>query len=226
MITTKLINLLAARFKSAAVFLLIFVFVVAALSSVSAQRIPSQDPGHKEDAEVARVKFSVPQDFSIEKSSDVRVAFMRHEKYDLALFVAVPDEQISDEYLIRLSNGVVAQMLPQEKSFKWKMLPDKTSGKVSKHQTTGGNTKGFNKKLFVQTDYIVVKVKDREIIIGYITGLGSERDAERLFNLEGVGGMSMPGWYAQAHILASITGEKYEDINPGTFIRSVPAPGK
>jgi hypothetical protein len=39
-----------------------------------------------------------------------------------------------------------------------------------------------------------------------------------LFELKGVGGMSMPGWYAQAHILASVTGEKYEDINPGTEI--------
>ena len=28
----------------------------------------------------------------------------------------------------------------------------------------------------------------------------------------------MPGWYAQAHIIASVTGEKYEQINPGTVI--------
>jgi hypothetical protein len=34
--------------------------------------------------------------------------------------------------------------------------------------------------------------------------------------------MSMPGWYAQAHVIASITGEKYERINPGTEIIGTP----
>jgi hypothetical protein len=47
-------------------------------------------------------------------------------------------------------------------------------------------------------------------------------DAKWLFDLDGSAGMSMPGWYAQAHIIASVTGEKYERINPGTELIAVP----
>jgi hypothetical protein len=63
----------------------------------------------------------------------------------------------------------------------------------------------------------------REVLVGYITQLGNDHNEARyLFEQEGACGMSMPGWYAQAHILASITGEKYEQINPGTSIIAEP----
>lgn len=71
---------------------------------------------------------------------------------------------------------------------------------------------------FVQTDYLTLKVKGRDVVVGYITQLGPDRNAKFLFNLKGVAGGSMPGWYAQAHLIASLTGEKYEEINPGTVI--------
>lgn len=208
--------------KNIAHVLVSFVCVVMSFGSATAQ-LPSQDPGHKEDAEVAGVKFSVPNGFNLEKSSDSRVAFMRHKQYDLALFVAVPEAQVDDKYLTSLSNTLVLQLFPKEKDFQWKMLPSESESNVSRFQTADGNTKGFNGKKFFQTDYITVKVKDREILVGYITQLGQYgNNAKYLFDLTGVGGMSMPGWYAQAHILASVTGEKYEDINPGTVIRTTP----
>ena len=69
---------------------------------------------------------------------------------------------------------------------------------------------------------VTVKVKWLEVLVGYIIKLGQDRDAKFLFNLKGVGGLSMPGWYAQAHIIASVTGEKYEEINPGTVITETP----
>jgi hypothetical protein len=198
------------------------VFVMLCCVAASAQ-LPSQDPGHKEDAEVAGVKFSVPNSFNLEKSSDSRVAFMRHKEYDLALFVTVPGQQIDHKYLTSLSNTLVSLLFPKEKDFRWKLLPRESVRKVSKFQTAGGNSKGFNGKKFFQTDYIIVKVKDQEVLVGYITQLGQfSNNAKYLFDLEGVGGGSMPGWYAQAHILASITSEKYEDINPGTVIRVTP----
>ena len=198
------------------------VLLFLSLFSASAQ-LPSQDPGHKEDAEVSGVKISVPNGFNLEKSSDSRVAFMRHEKYDLALFVAVPEQQVNDGYLTSLSNTLVSLLFPKEKDFQWKLLPRDSGKKVSKFQTASGNTKGFNGEKLFQTDYITVKVKDREVLVGYITQLGQfSKNAKYLFDLKGVGGMSMPGWYAQAHVLASITGEKYEDINPGTVIRAIP----
>lgn len=144
---------------------------------------------------------------------------MRHEQYDLALFVAVPGKQADDQYLTSLSNRLVSQLFPNEKSFRWKLLPSDSDKKVSRFQTADGSAKGFNDKKLFETHYISVKVKDREILVGYITQLGQfSNNAKFLFDLKGSAGMSMPGWYAQAHILASITDEKYEEINPGTFI--------
>ena len=200
----------------------VLVFVLLCGASLSAQ-LPSQDPGHKQDTEVAGVKFSVPKSFNLEESSDSRVAFMRHIKYDLALFVAVPEGPVDDKYLTDLSNVLVSQLFPKEKEFVWKLLAGAPDTKVSKFQSASGNTKGFNSKKLFQTDFIAVKVGDREILVGYITQLGQyNNDARYLFERQGVAGMSMPGWYAQAHILASITGEKYADINPGTYIQAMP----
>jgi hypothetical protein len=214
--------MLSGPTKNIAYLLLVFALVVSCFEVAHAQ-LPSQDPGHKEDAEVSGVKFSVPNSFNLEEFSDSRVAFMRHKKYDLALFVAVPEKQVDDNYLTSLSNTLTSQLFPKEKDFRWKLLPRDSDKKVSKFQVTSGNTKGFNGERLFQTDYIAVKVKDREILVGYITQLGQFSDnAKYLFNLKDVAGMSMPGWYAQAHILASITGERYEEINPGTVIRTTP----
>ena len=208
--------------KNIACVLVVLVFVGLS-SRISSAQLRSQDPGHKENAEVAGIQFSVPKSFTLESSSDSRVAFMRHNKYDLALFVAVPEQQVDDKYLTALSNTLVSKLLPKHEAFRWKLLPSESDSKVSKFQTSSGNTKGFNDKSLFQTDYITVRINEREILVGYITQLGQfSNDAKYLFDLKGVAGMSMPGWYAQAHVLASVTGEKYEAINPGTYIQAVP----
>ena len=197
-------------------------FLLLSLTSLAAQ-LPSQDPGHKQDADVAGIKFSVPNSFNVEKLADPRIAFMRNKKYDLAMFVAVPERATDDDYLRSLSESLVSQLSPKDKNFRWKILFDATDGKVSKFQTSSGNTKGFNGEKFYQTHYITVDVNGQRILVGYITQLGEYSNNQKyLFDLEGAGGGSMPGWYAQAHILASITGEKYAEINPGTVIRGTP----
>ena len=48
-------------------------------------QLPSQDPGHKEYAEVAGVKFSVPKRFDLQKPSDQNIAFMLRAEYGLGL---------------------------------------------------------------------------------------------------------------------------------------------
>ena len=205
------------------VYLLFSIVFVGSCFLMAFAQLPSQDPGHKQGAEISGVKFSVPNGFNLQQSAGSRVAFMRHNKYDLALFVTVPDTQIDSAYLGSLSNTLVSLLFPNEKDFRWKMLPTDSANKVSDFQVATGNTKGFNGKRLFQTDYISVKIKDREILVGYITQLGQfNNDAKYLFDLKGVAGMSMPGWYAQAHIIASVTGEKYERINPGTSIIATP----
>lgn len=183
----------------------------------------SQDPGHQEFSSVSGVKFSVPKGYTLEKSSDPSISLMRHKKYALGLFVAVPTGAPDGDYLKQLSNSLTAIMDPTQKKFEWKVLPGPEDDKVSRFQTGGGNTKGYNGKKFYQTDYIVVNVGGKVSLIGYITELGQFNNSQKfLYDLKGPGGMSMPGWYAQAHIIASVTGEKYEEINKGTFITGTP----
>ena len=202
---------------------LIFIALTHLSFVIALAQSNSQDPGHKENAEIADVKFSVPKRFNLEKSSNPRVAFMRNESIGhLALFVAIPKEKVNDKYLTQLSNTLVSLLIPEEKDFKWKVLPPFSERKRSKYQTGKGNTKGFNQRKFFQTDYKILKVKNREIIVGYITKLGEDREAKFLFDTDRPMGGSAPGWYAQAHIIASITGEKYEEINPPTILRTAP----
>src|SRR5262245_14887971 len=192
------------------------------VTGAATAQLPSQDPGHKEYGEVAGVKFSVPKGFDLQKPSNENVAFMLRAEYGLGLFVAVPDGTIDEDYLTKLSNNLAAKLFPQESGFKWKILPQASSKKVSDFEVATGNTKGFVSKKLVQTDYIALNVNKRNVIVGYLNRLGREADARYLFDLEGPAGMSMPGWYAQAHVIASITGEKYERINPGTGIIGIP----
>jgi len=208
--------------KGIANVLVSLLLVVWSFGFASAQ-FPSQDPGPREAAEIRGIKFSVPKGFKLERPSDSGVAFMRHQKYDLAVFISVPEKHTDDAYLTSLSNVLVSQLFPREKDFRWKLLSSAADSKVSKFQTGRGGTKGFNNRKLFQTHYITVNVKDHEVLVGYITQLGQfSNDAKQLFDQNGDAGMSMPGWYAQAHILASVTGEKYEQINPGTFIRTTP----
>jgi hypothetical protein len=184
----------------------------------------SQDPGHKEKGEIAGTEFSVPNGFNLERSSDLKVAFMRHENIEhLALFVSVSEKQADDKYLTKFSNTLVSLLFPNEKDFRWKVLPSISGVKRSKYQTAAGNTKGFNQKKFFQIDYKILKVNNREIIVGYITKLGEDNEAKFLFSTDRPMGGSVLGWHAQAHIIASITGERYEEVNPPTTLRTAPA---
>jgi hypothetical protein len=200
-------------------FLLVLVLLFA--GSVSAQ-LPSQDPGHKEYAEIAGIKFSVPKRFDLQKPTNQNIAFMLRAEYGLGLFVAVPEGKIDDHYLTNLSSNLAARLFPQDSGFDWKLLPEASFQKVSDFEVATGNTKGFVPKKLVQTDYIVLNVKRRDVVVGYVTRLGRDADAKYLFDLKGPAGMSMPGWHAEAHVIASITGEKYERINPGTEIIGTP----
>jgi hypothetical protein len=50
-------------------FLIITALTLFSFGVVLAQSY-SQDPGHKESSEIGSIKFSVPQGFNLEKSSD------------------------------------------------------------------------------------------------------------------------------------------------------------
>lgn len=84
---------------------------------------------------------------------------------------------------------------------------------MSKLEVRGGMLQGFNGRQRVFIQYRVLKAQGKEVMVGYVFGLGEEEQASMLFE-RNLGGDSMPGTYAQAHVIASITGEKYNTIIP------------
>ena len=200
--------------------LLPLIFTVFAVG-VFAQTVLSQDPGSQRRALIGNLNFSVPKGFNIQEQNKSGIAFMKHSKYPVALFVAVSDKSIDEQFIQNTSKTAVSLFLPKENNpFKWKEWKD--ASKTSKFQTISGGIKGFNKNTFVQTDYVVLKVKEKEVLVGYIMADDTVVDTQYLMNLEGEAGASMPGLYAQAHIIASITGERYEQINPGVMFTTTP----
>jgi hypothetical protein len=190
--------------------MLVLAIYMLALNGSSAQHVSLQEA--KRDAEIAGVKFAVPKDFKLE-SVDARVAFMRHETSKLALFLAVPQQQVSDQYLNDLSHTLVRKLLPQQNGFAWKVLPRKSDRKVSVNQTGEGTVKGLNAKQYVQADYVVLKSNGRALIVGSIAPFGDERSARFLFDVEG-SEYSFAGWGALFHLIASITGERIDCKRP------------
>ena len=177
---------------------------ILALNGNSAQQVSSQEA--KRDAEVAGLKFAIPQDFKLE-SVDAGVAFFRHETSELALFVAVPQQEVKDQYLTDLSRTLVSQLLPEQNGFKWKLLPRNSDRKTN--QTGEGTVKGLNAQKFVQADYVVLKSHGRAVIVGSIAPFGEEREARWLFEVDGRS-YSFTGWIGIARLIASITGERVD----------------
>jgi hypothetical protein len=187
------------------------------------------DPGHKAFSEIAGVKFSIPNNFDLHQPAPAAdVAYMYDSRLGIGLYVAVPEKPVNGEYLLSLSKTLAAHVFPKAKDFEWKAVVYYGQGNsVSKFQTASGVSKGLNGKTYIQVDYLAVSAGNREVLIGYVTqSLNYPGSSSRsLFDAEGAGGMSMSAWYAQAHVIASVTGEKYKELSPGTSV-TVPVPKK
>ena len=185
-IISKLVDFFYGACANAEVLLATLGFVLLSLILASAQQTSSQ-LRHKQDSEIGGVKFSVRQDFELAPSADSTIAFMRHAKEEIALFVAVPDKQNDGNYLTELSKSLVSQLIPQETGFVWKIVRDTSDRTLSKYQTASGASKGLslNSKTYVQIDYLIVKGHRREVLVGSIKRFGAEREAKFLFEVEG-----------------------------------------
>jgi hypothetical protein len=216
-------NINLARISS----VLILILFGAGLASAQLDLSALQDPGHKAYSSVGDVKFSVPNEFELNSSPGAGLAYMSYIRSPLGLFVAVPETPVNDEYLASLTQTVAALFLADIKNYKWKVVPSNGKHKVSKFQTASGFGKGLAGKSYIHIDYVAVKIENRDVLIGYILKSGAEFEssAKVLYEMNDQGLFSMSGWYAQAHVIASVTGERYRDINPGTTL-SVPVPEK
>lgn len=208
--------------------ILFIVLSAATLAAAQLDLSAMQDPGHKAFAHVAGVKFSVPNEFELHQTVPAAdIAYMYDARNKLGIYVAVPGKQPDDAYITSLTNTLAALALPKMTDIQWKYVPFDEETGASKFQTAAGVVKGLSGKNYIQIDYVAVKVDSRDVLIGYVTQLGSfpGANAKDLFEEEVAGGLSMPGRYAQAHVIASVTGEKYREINPGNKV-ALPIPKK
>ena len=163
--------------------------------------------GQDAEAKVAGISFSVPQGFKLEQSSNSRIAFMRNP--EISLFVAVPEKQVDDKYLLDLSNALASQLRPGQTGLIWKLKPAEAS-KRSKYQTGRGSVQGLNSEFYVQIDYDVVKMRGNEVVLGSIGTYGEGLEAAHFYHYDRLG-YSFTGGSGRFHLLSSITGEKLDD---------------
>lgn len=179
------------------------------------------DPGPQHSVAFRDLKPSFPPEFDVQRQRiDEALVYLPHQAAELGLFVALPDKAVKDDYYKQLSAQVAAYMLPKEKpGYAWKKLDGYT--KMSKFEAGGGEFQGFNGQQRVLVNLRRIRLKEREVVVGYIVALDRGPQARQLFE-QNLGGIVIPASNAQAYVIASLTGEKYEDINPDASFNAVP----
>lgn len=186
--------------------LLLALVLILSFESSNVSQTPSQNAGNIQLAEIGKVKFVVPVGFQLDQSESDKLSFMRSRSEPLALFVTIPEHQTNDKYLADLCSNLVNRLRSGEDGFRWKILRTMEPG-LSRYQTSRGIIKGLKESTFVQIDYVIVKVLDKDVVIGSIAQFGGEHTATFLFDAKGRE-YSVPGWQALFQVISSVTGEK------------------
>lgn len=202
-------------------FVAALIVALVSLAGTNLAQSIQTDPGHKEQLSIGSLRFSCPNHFNIEPQvAGGEFVYLRHDKYDLGLFLASPGVNVGQEYIRKHASVLSSYLHPNERgNYKWKRVDDYT--KVSKFEVGGGKFQGYNGQQRVCLQYRELRVGAGIVLVGYIFELGGGDLAKPLFE-RNLAGDSMPGFYAQAHIIASITGEKYDEINKGLIVAPPP----
>ena len=182
------------------------------------------DPGHKAFFELKGHRFSCPQKFTLDpQRSSGEFSLLRHDAYDLVVFVALHKDEGGPGTFEGLASRVAHSLNPKGAAdYAWKRLDDYE--RVSQYEVAGGKLQGFNGTERIGVQIRVLRKGSGDLVVGYGWRMGRGPHQRRLFEQNG-GGDSMPGWYAQAHVISSITGEPYNVVNPpGSGIAAPPPP--
>jgi hypothetical protein len=203
---TSLRRVLTFPHRHCSTNVLVVMLLIFSLKSSSVSQSPLPDAGKTQLAEIGRVKFVVPVGFQLDQTESDKLSFMRNRSEPLGLFVTIPEHQVNDKYLTDLSSNLVNRLRGGEDRFKWKVLGT-LEPSLSRYQTNRGIIKGLKGNTFVQIDYVVLKVLDKDVVIGAIAQFGEERTATLLFDVKGRE-YSVAGWQGLFQVISSVTGEK------------------
>lgn len=120
------------------------------------------------------------------------------------------DGKVDDGYINQLALSASSRLYPNEQAnYSWKRLDGYL--KESKFEVGSGQIQGFNGQQRVFLSYRQLQVREKSVIVGYVFGMARSKEDKLLFE-QNLGGDSMPAQYAQMHIIASITDEKYDEL--------------
>jgi hypothetical protein len=147
---------------------------------------------------------------------------LRHDRFKLALFVA-PEHAGSARARL---DEVLGQVLKDGVSeagvgYKWRRFG--AHAKESRFETDGGTLQGYNGVTLLGVAYRELTVGGKRTVIGYVFDLHGGVDGGRLFEQD-LAGDSIIGSLAETHVICSITGEAYDDLNPNRGGAEVPQP--
>lgn len=164
----------------------------------------SQDSRLREVAVIGKIKFSIPAGFHLQPSRNSDVVLMKAEAYEGGLFVAKSEKStLSETDLIELSRRLVAELLPRQDGFSWKVLQKAPIPKLSVHQRNQFVVKAVNANTFVQAEFVLLRFDNKNLLVGLVTRFGSETESRFLFEVEGTE-YSVEGWRGIYELLDSI----------------------
>ncbi len=170
------------------------------------------DPGQKEEVAIGSVKFSCPKGYTVQAVSGfatTRLLRNNKSKGGAGVFVMLPGKNINNEFIEEIANALASALFKKGASYKWKR--DTDYAKVSKFETSGGGLLGFDGQKLVCFHHHLLSLDGKDVLVGQVFKLSQGVEAKRAFD-DGLGGLRPDNIAGETHVIASLTGEKYNDI--------------
>jgi len=194
--------------KTALLTALILSMIVG--NSAAGQAQQTSDPGSAGMETLGGLRFSCPYRF---RRSDVlstsKIVYLMDDGSSIGLVVRKISGKLSEKESRALASEIVGQYLVEDATIQWKSL--ERDDAISKHEIQTERFLGFNGTKLVLFQFRIIEAKGQKIMVGYFASPSPRGDEKERF---GQGeNFSCNCDDAQAHVIASITGEPFESIS-------------
>lgn len=198
------------NFKFCAVKVCILICLFTFTNLAFAQKV-SQRSSKKPACRIGGVSFVCPKGFEpIHSEGAQNYVLLFRKKDSYSLFVATPTQSVSENDLVNdvLKSSLVKLFPKEPQNFKFKPidLSDTEVAKVSAKQIGGSGIKGYNGNIVVLEKHLLLKVRGKEFLVGYIAEQDRGESAKE--TSEFLGGEVYSACFDLTQVIYSITGEK------------------
>jgi len=191
--------------------IVLFICVISSIAvGHGARSFPqSSDPGSASMETVGGLKFSCPNRF---RRSDVlstsKIAYLMDDRAEIALVVKKVHGRLNEKESRALASEIVGPYLVDDLSIQWKSLD--RDDPISKNEIQTERMLGFNGTKLVLFQFRIIEAKGQKIIVGYFASPSPRGNEKERFNHGEAFDCNCDD--AQAHVIASITGEPFDSI--------------